>query len=272
MNLPAFKNTSALPSVLGPVSMTTDEKILGALDSLTFYLVPGPLPELNDAGTIVLNKNFNGVIKRLALQSINEKTVVIDRDLFHQMSSSNVDTAAFFAHEALIRAYYDYANKPLPSTEIIGNFVNAAFDPQIAPRLTPKSVARYMNDIGIATAVGIYRGYRMLHWSWENTTFLSFIVFDKKERVMREFSGDGSRYERKSGMAPGFEIWSVNLTERSEGQNWAASMKVGIQYHPSWWAVNRIPVATVRELTSTRGNFTSVATDWNNDPLLFLQK
>lgn len=127
----AFKKTTYIPKEYDQPSVTPYDKVLSALDSLTFYLVPGPIPELNDKGLVIFEKMFEGRILRLAAQSESSKTVLVDRDLFEKMRISPTDVAAFFAHEALIRTFFDNRNtsihpnpRKLVSTERISNFIN----------------------------------------------------------------------------------------------------------------------------------------------------
>jgi hypothetical protein len=158
---PGFAGTTYFSDL--DVTMTMDAKILAALKSLKFYLVPGPIPESNDRGFVELPWNIRGKVKRLALQDANTRKVIVDRDLFAQLRKSPEDTHSFFMHEGLIRVYNDDAeiamSFPLTNIEKIAALVNATFRSDRTRGLSPRSVATYLCEAKIPAGIGSYDGY-----------------------------------------------------------------------------------------------------------------
>ncbi|MGZ3779721.1 MAG: hypothetical protein ACXVCY_03735 [Pseudobdellovibrionaceae bacterium] len=201
-SMSVFQNTTYIPMVAtgtNSFTMKTAEKILSALNSLKFYLIPGPLPELNDKGTIILKKEFEGRVEQLAIQDINTNRVFVDRDLYKRMTdNSSFDVAAFFLHESLIRYYYNCnPRNPLTSTESIGNFVNVIFDPIESRKITVKTFVQYLNEMGIPTARGLLLGYKLMTPSADNywTVVNDFALFRKQEGDILFYLGQNKKYE-----------------------------------------------------------------------------
>ncbi|MCC7405255.1 MAG: hypothetical protein IT288_12725 [Bdellovibrionales bacterium] len=138
------------PSPDLPISSSSvAHAIRSALDRLTFYLVPGPIPEVLDRGVVLLPWNLNGVIVRLALQDRQTGNVVVDRGLYEKLPLR--DRVAFMMHETLIRLFNeDSTNSELASTEKIASFVNVLFNrtDHMPEGLSAKTVARYLCDVG----------------------------------------------------------------------------------------------------------------------------
>ncbi len=129
-----------------------------AIQRLNFYLVKGPLAELNDTGKVELPwTGHDGKIYRLAYQDKATLTVEVDRDVLQEMISHYPeDVASFLAHEALIRLYYDdYNNEPLETTQLISTFVHELFKNSY---LDSGTIQQYACDMGLMTTDQIIIG------------------------------------------------------------------------------------------------------------------
>ncbi|MCC7405254.1 MAG: hypothetical protein IT288_12720 [Bdellovibrionales bacterium] len=142
---------------------TIARAILGALGRLTFYLVSGPIPEVNDRGVVVLPWNLRGKVVRLALQERASGNVVVDRHFYAQLPIR--DRVAFFMHEALIRLWNeDYQNEPLTSTDKIANCVHILFNrtSHMPEGMTEKIATRYLCDAGYLVSERSLAGLKKL--------------------------------------------------------------------------------------------------------------
>lgn len=155
MHQPAFSKATVMQPKVG-VSINVKERILSALEQLNFVMTVRPLPELNDAGLIIINWNVNGKVERLAVQDLLTNTVVVNKQLFLSLveedEKEEKPVAAFFLHEALIRIYFEGTGSLLESTELIGNIVNITFGKdKLVKKFTPKSLALGLTRAGIPT-------------------------------------------------------------------------------------------------------------------------
>ncbi|MGE0764277.1 MAG: hypothetical protein AB7N80_13425, partial [Bdellovibrionales bacterium] len=125
---------------------TIKTRLIEALNRLQFVMTVRPLPPLNDAGLVILNWNFKGQIKRLAIQSVEHKIVLVDKSLFKDLLREDPNdeqhVAAFALHEAFIRVFIEGARSNLKSTERIGNIVNVTFGKDsLVPKLSARALA-----------------------------------------------------------------------------------------------------------------------------------
>ena len=192
-----FSKSTLIPSSkdeLAARTDTADKKVLQALESMAFYAVPGPIPQLNDQGTIVLSQSINGRIERLAVQDIKSKKVLVDRDLFEGLSRDPSHVAAFLLHEALIRVHYDMNSKELESTEEIGNFVNLIFS-QNAENLSTRDFVNALSETSIMAGSGVFVGYKLKpDLAYVKAKFNNFISYSPQDKVINSYSGEGSGY------------------------------------------------------------------------------
>jgi hypothetical protein len=263
--IPAFKQTTYIPTRYDQSSALVSDKLISALDSLTFYKVPGPLPELNDQGIILFEIQFQGQVKRLAAQSIELKTVLVDRDLFEKMSQHPRDVGAFYFHEAAIRAYYDNViSRPLGSTERIGNLVHVVFDPKTAAKITPRILARYLNDTGIAAAAGVFLGYELKSgMATSEVVFNDFLVFNREDQSIHSFSGNGARYQQV-GCSGNCTLWHANVVEHAEGKDWKAQISLVLHRY--------LDIFDMLEIGSSYNHFSVILDSWDDDSAVFLEK
>lgn len=197
---PGYAQTTYFGADSAPTALVQN-KIVASLKTLSFRLVPGPLPQTGDRGFVELPWNQAGRIVRLALQDINAKRVIVDRDVYAQLPRA--DKLAFLLHEALIRVYHDDLyiprNHPLRSIEKIANLVNATFRTDRDPGrgLTARSVARYLCDAKIPVAVGQYNNKQVLPGTLAPHTaypprVLAFLMTENACEI-REWTTQGNR-------------------------------------------------------------------------------
>ncbi len=161
----ALSNVTIFPrrSLDNEKSRSLKNEILYSLSELTFYLVPGPLPTIDDKGMVIFyHPKGNKKILQLAIQNKWSKKVIIDRDLFATLTP--FDVASFFVHEALIRTQLrNRLYSELSSTEKIGNFVNVLFDQSRPSPMREKTVARYLRDAEFLADQSYFPNYEQFH-------------------------------------------------------------------------------------------------------------
>lgn len=166
----SYDSTTVLQERVG-VAKPIGTRIMEALDKLEFVMTVRSLPELDDAGFVILKWKINGQIKRLAIQSRHDNKVLVDKNLFLELVKTDTKTekqvAAFLQHEALIRVYFDGVSddKKLSTTEKISNIVNVTFgEDDSLKTLSPKLLARMLNMAGIPSTQQNLVGATVIPW------------------------------------------------------------------------------------------------------------
>ena len=216
---PALENELRSMPNLSPMTFFTESRtyplvshLMKTLRALKFYLVKGPLPEINDRGIVTLawGKGKNR-IERFAHQYITRRAVLVDRDYYKALPPE--DLPLFLAHEGWIRLYHDdLENPPLASTDKISGLVNQMF---ASSDLPASHLVQYLCDIGVLTSAQSFPGYTKISGILTPLKYPTDLVVTYKDRDREScYSFELTR----SGPAEGKFIPRNRYDDRSGGR------------------------------------------------------
>lgn len=169
---PATSEVTYIPNVdlrssrqSSPATTSIFNKLNDALDSISFYYVNGPLPPTNDRGLVVLTAEVDGRLRQLAIQDCKERRVLVDRQVFHSMTSDR-DRSAFALHEALIRVHCDDNFDQGPeTTENIAGLVQALVS--TGSTVDRRTLVRYLAHADIVASEERFHDHLPMRFAYE---------------------------------------------------------------------------------------------------------
>lgn len=201
------------------------QKILEALNKLSFSLAMDgrALPDPKDTGVVVLPGQDK--VKRLALQEIESRKVLVDGKLLEKMTDT--DIAALLLHEALIRLWYEDSfrgrSRTLKSTAEIADIVNMTFaDSRFTKNLSPKAVSAKMCQAGIKVGPVVGEKLSRQNDSMAFPNFAKeFVLFSNKDCVVKKFKRVGP-WKKVKNPTNGGVYGSMELSDITEnGESFA---------------------------------------------------